>query len=788
MPQSLQPMSASTSTSAYYVFNDAEEGFVIIAGDDAVSPILGYSSKGTFHADSIPDGLQYLLETYRLQIEALSETDSATSYEGYIGENCLKTLEWWQSEPFNNKCPSNCPTGCVATAMGIIMAYHRYPAQGRGVNSYKWQHRTLRANFSKSFYDWDNLLALDEDYPEEWDDAVADLLYDLGISVNMNYGTEGSEATTWDAAAALVRYFDYSMEIKKRSHASFDDGEWKEMLRKEIDMGRPLLYSGTSTITNIGHAFVVDGYRNDLFSINWGWGGIGNGFFQLGDIVSDSNVSQYSLDQSAIFNIYPSDGKGSRNLYYLGPLSLEESNGFAGLVTNSTDVKAHTPFQAWATRIYNGGHFTYNSYVYLTLSGAEGTIREVLDSVKVYLPRDSSLHSPLVFDCMPTIDAEEGDSIILCCRDLYWGDQDMEKVYDVNFNIAYVPAVGNEPVTANLTFELGSGITCTESAANDTCAIKYNGKYLVGSPYYFDLKFPEDAALNVVRINGVRQNILQGNTVPLSMNLGEEEYTIEAHSYRADELIDRVTVVVSNPGSLEADLANYNADLIQHIIVKGEIDKRDLDFLNDSRIGSIDLEAAEIVAYKNYAADCIPNGVFAQNTSLTRLVLPAIVSHIGYKAFAGSGLKDIIIPESVTSYAPYALSGCPSLSDIVVLNPEPLYLYSTVIDSTMRMAETSTLHVPVGCVDIYRATTEWELFTNIVEDADDIFADIETVRLSAAEAGVTVNGRTISVTDAECIAVYNAEGKCVSRSAKTTVAPGFYIVVVDGKSVKVAVN
>ena len=46
----------------YYVFNvGSQQGFVIVAGDDRVHPVLGYASEGPFDPDRIPINLRGML-------------------------------------------------------------------------------------------------------------------------------------------------------------------------------------------------------------------------------------------------------------------------------------------------------------------------------------------------------------------------------------------------------------------------------------------------------------------------------------------------------------------------------------------------------------------------------------------------------------------------------------------------------------------------------------------------------------------------------------------------------
>lgn len=153
---------ASLSTlgnDSYYVFNNDAGGFVIIAGDDAVAPVLGYTSTGAFDANNLPEGLKDLLKSYEQQIAALGKNykANATSTRAeFTGEKLLTTAKWNQGAPFNKYTPNNYVTGCVATAGAIVMKHHGYPAKGVGSHSYTWNGQNLTASFEHD-YDWANM-------------------------------------------------------------------------------------------------------------------------------------------------------------------------------------------------------------------------------------------------------------------------------------------------------------------------------------------------------------------------------------------------------------------------------------------------------------------------------------------------------------------------------------------------------------------------------------------------------------------------------------------------------
>ena len=298
----------SSDKEAYYVFNNEEGGFVIIAGDDAVSPVLGYTLTGAFNKDSIPDGLKDLLASYEKQINAVCEKQNpyGISTSSFTGERLLNTAKWNQGDPYNKYTPCNYWTGCVATAMAIIMRHHEWPSAGKGKHSYMWQGKWLTANFNH-VYNWSSMPKKESLLNVEKFDSVARLMYELGVSVEMDYAEEGSAASLYSAVSSMQQYFQYSRYAACVQYDNNEDREWKEKIRAEIDANRPVLYCAGDEYRNTGHAFVIDGYKDDEFSVNWGWGGYADGFYAIGSL--NPGNAAYNVNQCAVINLKPSSGQ-----------------------------------------------------------------------------------------------------------------------------------------------------------------------------------------------------------------------------------------------------------------------------------------------------------------------------------------------------------------------------------------------------------------------------------------------------------------------------------------------
>ena len=342
-----------------YIFN-GNPGFVVMAADDCVQPILGYSLTNFFDAKDMPENLRWWLQGYNDEIQsaidnnmrATSETTTMwkdlTEGNSKAGKATMTVApliqtKWNQNKYYNNLCPAvsdgpngHAYTGCVATAMAQIMKYWNYPSTGVGSHSYTWNGQTLNADFGATTYDWNNMADYYEYYFANGTDqyanwlsepsaeeiaAVATLMYHCGVSVDMIYGgnsTGGSAAPNAYVAIALKNYFNYkdTAQHKQKSYNSYvyyTDDEWIAMLKADLDAGRPLQYGGQDPNGSGGHAFVCDGYNSDdYFHFNWGWAGRYNGYFSLNNLDTGANSGEagagngvYTRNQEAVFGIEP---------------------------------------------------------------------------------------------------------------------------------------------------------------------------------------------------------------------------------------------------------------------------------------------------------------------------------------------------------------------------------------------------------------------------------------------------------------------------------------------------
>ena len=309
---------------AYYVIN-FNEGWVLVSANDVVVPVLGYNYKGTFSPkDQQSDNFKSWMQHYVDQIMFIKENkiksnEHRSTWTKYLTDDPeillykdgldevepLLTCPWHQNFPYNLYCPEDTAgpgghtyAGCVATAMVQIMFYWRYPLQGSGSYShycYPYGYQTV--NFEEATYEWDAMQD-NINYINPWE--IAQISYHAAVSLNMNFGHNGSGTSIIKVPDALKTYFIYDISAALFERQYFTLEVWQDMIREELDLFRPLDYGGHSSTG--GHNFVCDGYQgSEYFHFNFGWSGNENGYYTL------NNLNGYNENQRLVKNIFPAD-------------------------------------------------------------------------------------------------------------------------------------------------------------------------------------------------------------------------------------------------------------------------------------------------------------------------------------------------------------------------------------------------------------------------------------------------------------------------------------------------
>lgn len=306
----------------YYAFNIANGGFVIISAEDAGHPVIGYSNEGKYIAPKAGTNLDYWMGKRKKEIISMRSqklvptAQIAQEWVSYINNTpvtnknkfhkalggtypsstvYLVQSKWDQSPYYNADCPGGSVTGCVATAMSQIMRYWSYPNKGRGSSSYcdctasgfSQNYGTLSANYGNTIYNWTNMPLSVKSANAD----VATLMYDAGVSVDMDYAPSGSGAYVISADDSIcaqnsyVQYFGYEpTTIYGFYDSTISSTSLIDTLQNEINNGRPVEYAGYDSSAG-GHTWVCDGYDSlNNFHMNWGWSGQDNGWYALNNL------------------------------------------------------------------------------------------------------------------------------------------------------------------------------------------------------------------------------------------------------------------------------------------------------------------------------------------------------------------------------------------------------------------------------------------------------------------------------------------------------------------------
>jgi len=331
-----------------YAVNFSGGGFVLVSSQENSFPVLAFSFESALNATNLPKNCNAWLHYFARQLKYTSQ--HAENGEWYAAlhnhwlngsagalqlrgsrfvEPLLRTT-WDQGNYYNGMCPEDpagpggrCWAGCVATAVGQLMFYHRWPEQGTGEYSYVHPvYGEQYANFGETTYNWNGM----ETMLAGPNDNIALLLYQLGVSFDMDYGPNGSGMWNHSAANSMRNYFKYGPQTQYifRDTTTMN---WDSILVTNLDARKPLYYAGWEGVnSDNGHAFVCDGYSADNFyHFNWGWGGSSDGYFLLSALNPGGN--NFNFAQEVIKDIFPDTTQYTYPQYCTGSDTLNSISG-----------------------------------------------------------------------------------------------------------------------------------------------------------------------------------------------------------------------------------------------------------------------------------------------------------------------------------------------------------------------------------------------------------------------------------------------------------------------------
>ena len=785
---------------AFHIFN-TPNGFVIVAADDCATPILGYSDEGQFDVQNIPiqlqDYLQGFVEQIEYSIENHLETDEKTirqwelvRHTGRLTENRdgeavepLIAALWDQKCYYNAMCPEDengwcgrCVTGCVATAMGMILHYWGYPAQGSGSHTYTPDgYPEQSVNFGETIYDWANMPnQLAETSTQAEIDAVSTLLWHCGVAVNMGYGAYASGALL--DVDALIDYFNYAddMHLEHRQN----DELWVSLLKTDLDFGRPVLYVGDDY--SGAHAFVCDGYdANDRFHFNWGWSGSQNGYFAL-------QASIYYHGNYAVFNIHPNAGVTRQVTASTNPYD-------GGTVTGAGtyDIGNTCTLTAMANEDYTFMYWTEDDEVVSCLAEYSFSVRNDRDLVAHFaLPYHIEVTSVPMgggtvsgvgeynygCTCTLTATANEGYEFIGWRR--------------ANGSVASTAATYSFTVTESTALTAvfaalgGEQIVFADLNVKALCVANWdtdgNGELSyaeaatvtgLGKVFYYKSSITSFNELQYFTgLTSIGNSAFSGCSGLISIEIPNSVASIGSNAFSgcreliSIEIPNSVTSIGSSAfsgcnGLISIEIPN-SVTSIGYYAFKNCIGLTSIEIPNSViSIGSYTFEGCtsltsielsnSLTSIGYYVfRNCIsltsieiPNSVtsignyaFDYCTSLTSVEIPNSVTSIGNYAFGDCrGLTSIEIPNSVTSIGNYAFYCCTGLTSMTVLAETPPTLGGNYV--FVNVKKNIPVYVPCGSMEAYQNVGGWNEFTNMIG----LCSGEVMVRVNPSEGG-TVTG------------------------------------------------
>jgi len=299
-------------------------------GNHTFEELLGLDSSSSVEQELLSSSIKASSSSSSAvaKVSSSSQQQSSDSHPGAIVGPLLKT-KWAQGSPYNDLFPivdgSRKVTDCATTSMVQIMAFHKYPARGKGESSVVGPTSNTYPSVSVPLtsmdvaYDWDNMLG---EYTkanpgnEQQRLAVATIMYHFGLVRGIGGG--------WKSI--VIDHFGYDKSFQVLYREYYSDAEWEAVIRKQLDLGLPIdVRVGSSVEIYSGHSVVIDGYDNaGKFHINWGWAGSYDGWYSVNEPLKnyyDFNLGVVQLN----INIKPDAGSIGSNEMALDSFTVSKT-------------------------------------------------------------------------------------------------------------------------------------------------------------------------------------------------------------------------------------------------------------------------------------------------------------------------------------------------------------------------------------------------------------------------------------------------------------------------------
>ena len=652
-----EPWSGDAQQADYYVFNTSDgSAFVIIAGDDRAEAVLAVGD-GSLDMGDLPCGLRWMLGSYKEQLEWLHANPDAVVERAVPYNDVtivpLLTCTWGQSEPYYNECPiykgERCVTGCVATAMAQVMFYWRFPQRAPSLSGYQTRtHRFNVPSLPSRRMEWDQMLnnyvAMPYNYAQS--DAVAALMRYCGQSVRMDYSPDGSGAYVNQQLSGM-KAFGYNPGAQELAKGNYTYEEWDDLLQEELLAGRPILYSGNDPAAG-GHAFVVDGYYDGKYHVNWGWNGTGNGYFALGAFV----VRNYSFQASQLilYGIYPTTEAETQDLYDF------EADGIwyrYGEVDGEVAVACRdTKYNSYSGHVVVPASVTVDGRQYAVTAVGESAFRNCVDLTAVTLPQSVKRIAGLAF---------------LNCVNL--------SSIDIPVNVTTIGEQAFASCLALQSITIPASVQQVASRAFAEC-LSLHSVQTPGIRAWLGITFADQYANPLAMAHRLFTDghEVTALVIPSNINSVNPYAFNDCNSLRSVTFEDGVRTIGTSAFSGCVNLASMTlSTTLTSIGSKALTGCTSLTAI-DVPEGVSELSGSLFSGCTALASVTLPttlrsiaSSAFADCTALTDFVVPDAVTNIGEKAFNGcSSLRDIVLPASLTQLGASAFESCEALTAVTI--------------------------------------------------------------------------------------------------------------------------
>lgn len=358
VPVGVETYADSAGLVRFHVVALSPSGFVVVAADDEVEPILAFSCEGRFVAEAgnplydlllcdtgtrrqlapvalagtgrrggVPSrenakwrllsapsvwrasdaGVRLAPPTVLDDVRVAPLVQTKWGQQTIFAGGASRALYNYYTPPNEAGNPKNYPSGCGATARAQIMRFHQWPKTGVGTASFTIRVGTNATAESRSLrggdglggpYDWESMvLDPDDTITEVQRKAIGALMHDVGVATNMDYSSSGSGSNLHVDVFRTVFGYPSSNDTSR----CFED--IMPAVRTNLDAGLPV----TLGIRPPGHYVVCDGYGYNLETlyhhINLGWDGTGDAWYQLPEI--DAGGRAFRFVEECHFNMAP---------------------------------------------------------------------------------------------------------------------------------------------------------------------------------------------------------------------------------------------------------------------------------------------------------------------------------------------------------------------------------------------------------------------------------------------------------------------------------------------------